>query len=309
MLKISGEKKAITRRAFVAGAGLVLYELTLAGQVAAHGTVKPKRHAKAKTYPLFDEATASVTPATGYQSQISLKDSIVRLVSNGVIDREKFLALQQYNGALPPELLMAMDKPSDGPIRLTRENASHYVNLLWPAGLSNHLEGNKESPLNGPDLPNFASTGGWTLGKEPNGGSYFNKFPIIDLKPEAEVLAVRIAKSTYRPCCGNSTFFQDCNHGSALFSVLQLGAAQGLTEEQLYKEAVAFNSFWFPSYYIATALYFKTVRKMDWRNVDAKTIMAADFSSGGLWQQNVLVPLQDHPDLFPPPEGGAKCGA
>jgi len=48
---------------------------------------------------------------------------------------------------------------------------------------------------------------------------------------------------------------------------------------------------------------------MDWRNVDAKTIMAADFSSGGLWQQNVLVSLQAHPDLFPPPEGGAKCGA
>ena len=92
------------------------------------------------------------------------------------------------------------------------------------------------------------------------------------------------------------------------FAVLQLGAAQGLTEEQLYKEAVAFNSFWFSSYYIGTALYFKAVRKTEWYDVDAKMIMAADFSSGGQWQQNVLLPLQKFPDLFPPPEGGAKCG-
>jgi hypothetical protein len=209
---------------------------------------------------------------------------------------------------LPPELLTAIDKPSDRPIRLTRENASHYVNLLWPVGLSNHLDANKESPLSGTGLPNFASTGGWTLGKEPNGGSYFNKFPIIEIKPEAEALAVRVAKSTFRPCCNNSTFFQDCNHGSALFGVLQLGAAQGLREEELYQEALAFNSFWFPDYYIKTALYLKVAGKTEWRGVDARAVMGPDFSAGGPWQQNVRAGLESFPDLIPAPTGGANCG-
>ncbi len=36
------------------------------------------------------------------------------------------------------------------------------------------------------------------------------------------------------------------NHGSALRGLLQLGASQGLSEEELYREALAFNSFWFP---------------------------------------------------------------
>lgn len=300
--------RILSRRAILSGIAATTCSL-LANQRIGEAEARPSQHALEKKYPLFDEATENVVPTAGFQSQISLHDSIVRLVSNGVVDREKFLALQQYNGALPPELLKIMEKPSGKPVHLTGENANHYVNFLWPAGLSNRLGANKESPLVGPDLPNFASTGGWNLGKEPNGGSYFNKFSIIKLKPKAEALAVRVAKSTYRPCCGNSTFFQDCNHGSALFAVLQLGAAQGLTEEQLYKESVAFNSFWFPSYYIATALYFKKVRKTDWHDVDAKTIMNSDFSSGGLWQQNVLVPLQKFPDLFPQPEGGAKCGA
>lgn len=308
MLKIGGGKKTITRRAIVAGAGLVFCELVFTGQIAAHAKVKAKRHAKAKTYPLFDQATASVIPATGYQSQISLKDSIVRLVSNGAVDREKFLALQQYNGTYPPELRTVLDKPNAKPIRLTRENANHYVNLLWPAGLSNRLDANKESPLNGPDWQNFASTGGWTLGKEPNGGSYFNKFPIIEIKPEAEALAARVAKSTFRPCCNNSTFFQDCNHGSALFGVLQLGAAQGLREEELYQEALAFNSFWFPDYYIKTALYLKVAGKTEWRDVDAKAVMGPDFSAGGPWQQNVRAGLESFPDLIPAPTGGANCG-
>src|SRR3546814_19376416 len=91
--------------------------------------------------------------------------------------------------------------------------------------------------MNGDSLYNFASTGGWTLGKEQNGGAYFNKFRIVELTPEQVALVTQVAKSTYRPCCNNSTFFQDCNHGSALLGLLHLGASQGLTENELYQAA------------------------------------------------------------------------
>ena len=213
---------------------------------------------------LFDEVVAAVLPEEGFQSKIMLGDSVVRLAQNGVIDREKFLAIYENRGGLPAELESVLDKTSSRPILLTRQNANYYVNLLWPLGLANYMSSNNESPINGKSLFNFASTGGWNLGKEENGGAYFNKFTIVELTSEQEALVTKIAQNAYRPCCNNSTFYQDCNHGSALLGLLQLGAAQGLSEDELYREALAFNSFWFPINYIQTALYFKAVKGIDW---------------------------------------------
>lgn len=52
----------------------------------------------------------------------------------------------------------------------------------------------------------------------------------------------------------------------------------------------------------------KVVDKTDWRDVDTKMTVAADVSSGGTWQQNVLASLQSFPNLIPEPSGGAICG-
>ena len=306
-MKISERRsRTLSRRAIVASA--VAATACMVGGGDAKAEARLYRQSRDRAYPLYDEATANVIPPAGHQSRVALGDCIIRVVRNGVISRDKFRELEKFNGKMPGELATVLKTPSGDPIHLTQDNAVQYVNLLWPVGLSNHLDANKKSPIAVPDLPNFASTGGWTLGVAPEGSVYFNKFPIVELKPEAEALTVRVAKSTYRPCCNNSTFFQDCNHGSALFAVLQLGASQGLTEDQLYREALAFNSFWFPDYYIRTALYFKVVRKTDWRDIDARTIMAADFSAGGPWQQNVMTALNAIPDLIPQPPGGANCG-
>lgn len=303
MSQIEGSRARLSRRTVVAGAGLATAQLVLGMSSGAEAGQSTN-----KEFPLYDAATVSVIPSGGYDSRIALKGCVVKLVRHGVISRDKFRDLQKYNGPMSDGLSGVLMSPSNSPIRLTKENANDYVNLLWAAGLSNHLEANKESPIAGPDLPRFASTGGWNLGKAREGSVYFNKFSIIALSAEAEALAVRVAKATYRPCCNNSTFFQDCNHGSALFAVLQLGAAQGLTEGQLYREALAFNSFWFPDYYIATALFFKVVHQTDWADVDARTVMGMDFSAGGPWQRNVLAALQTFPDLIPPPVAGVNCG-
>lgn len=50
------------------------------------------------------------------------------------------------------------------------------------------------------------------------------------------------------------------------------------------------------------------VRTTDWRDIDVRTVMAADFSAGGPWQQNVMTALSAIPDLIPEPQGGANCG-
>lgn len=254
---------------------------------------------------LFAETTAKVFPEQGFQSNIRLGDSVLKLVENGVIDRPKFEAIYQASGGLPPELKDVLDKPSDKAILLTRTNANYYVNLLWSLGIANYMSRNEASPVNGSSLFNFASTGGWNLGKEPNGGAYFNKIKIVELTPEQEALATRVAENTYRPCCNNSTFFQDCNHGSALLGLLELGASQGLSEGQLYREALAFNSFWFPQNYIQTALYFKAVNNTDWENVDAKTVMGKDFSTSS--GASVVASKVNELRLIPQQRGGPAC--
>lgn len=256
---------------------------------------------------LMDEVIAQVLPEKGFQSKIALSDSVVRLAQNGVIDRDKFLAIYQDRGGLPDELKNVLDNSSSKPILLTRENANYYVNLMWPLGLANYMSSNKESPVNGKSLFNFASTGGWNLGKEENGGAYFNKFKIVELTPAEEALVTKIAQNTYRPCCNNSTFFQDCNHGSALLGLLQLGVSQGLTEDELYREALAFNSFWFPQNYIQTALYFKAAKDIDWDEVDPKVIMGKDFSAASGWYANVDAEVK-RLGLVPQQQGGAGCG-
>lgn len=262
-------------------------------------------------FALYDSVVAQVLPKEGFQSKIKLGESIPRLVENGVIDADKFLAIYEGSGGLPPEFADVLEKSSDKPILLTAENAPYYVNLLWPLGLSNYMEGNRESPVNdnnGADLFNFASTGGWNIGKEENGGAYFNKFQIVPLTKEQEALVLKLAKNSYRPCCNNSTFFQDCNHGSALLGLLALGASQGLSEEELWKEALAFNSFWFPDTYIVNALYFKVVKNTDWKDVDASVVMGKDYSSGS-GSYATQSEVAQIPNLIPQQGGGgANCG-
>ena len=255
---------------------------------------------------LFDAVVAKVLPEKGFQSKIQLSDSVMKLVENGVIDQTKFETIYKERGGLPAELKDVLTKPSNASVLLTRENAGYYVNLLWPVGLSNYMSSNKDSPVNGKSLFNFASTGGWNLGKEENGGAYFNKFKIVELTSEQEALVTKIAQNTYRPCCNNSTFFQDCNHGSALLGLLQLGAAQGFSEDELYREALAFNSFWFPDNYIQTALYFKAVKNIDWEGVNPKEVMDKAYSSAS--GANLVAQKVSELGLVPQQQGGAGCG-
>lgn len=256
---------------------------------------------------LYASALSAVLPESGYQSKIAFGDSIFRLTQEGVIDVSKIEGIYSNRGGMPAEIKNLLNQASSAKILLTKDNASYYLNLLWPLGLANRMEINEQSPIKGKSLMNFASTGGWTLGKEDNGGKYFNKFKIVLLTPEQEALVKKVAENTYRPCCGNSTFFQDCNHGSALLGLLELGVSQGLTEEELYREALAWNSFWFPDTYVQTALFFKAVKGMNWQDVDPKVVMSRDYSSGTGWYDTVGKKVQEL-GLVPEAEGGASCG-
>jgi hypothetical protein len=105
--------------------------------------------------------------------------------------------------------------------------------------------------------------------------------------------------------------------------LLQVGASQGLREADLYREALAFNSFWFEHHYVRTALYFAIERGVAWRDADSKEVLGRKYSSLSQWSETVEVWAERNPDLFPlaqearepkldfdpQSQKGAKCGA
>ncbi len=260
---------------------------------------------------LYGAVVAKVLPRRGFQTKIVLGDAVVKLAQNGIIDIAKFKDVYKDRGITEKELALLTTSSSE-PLAINADNAGIMINLLWPLGLANKTQFNEKSPVNGKSLFDFASTGGWTLGREDNGGKYFNKYEIVQLTPEQEAVALEVAQNVYRPCCGNSAFFQDCNHGSAMLGLIELGAAQGLSTDDLYRVALQFNSFWFPQTYIQTALYYKLAKNIDWENVDPKEIIGFDYSSGPGWAKNIARPLQEiiakNPNLVPQKQGGGGCG-
>ena len=225
-----------------------------------------------------------VLPPEGFKTKLVFGDTVKKMIDCGVIDLEKMKKL--YNNQIPEYIQKAIEGNYE-PIVINQETANYLLNLFWPLGLSNKTEFNKNIPFSEKELPYLASTGGWWLGKENNGTAYFNKCEIIKLTLQQEEIVYKVAQNTFRPCCNNSTFAQDCNHGSALLGTLELAAYQGYSEDELYELALQLNSFWFPQNYIETAIYFKFFENKDWKNIDPKLVMSREYSSISGWIQNV----------------------
>lgn len=250
-----------------------------------------------------------VLPKEGFKTKIKFGNAIVKLVDGGAIDMEKFTALYERRGGLTDEQKKMLTEASDKPITINESNSSFLLNLLWPLGIANKTAVLAESEAGKPEnVNNLASTGGWTLGKKENGGDYYNTLSIITLNAEQEALVKKTAENIFRPCCGNSTAFPDCNHGAALLAMLELGASQGLTETELYEEALKFNKFWFPEQYYQMAMAFKYVNKTPMAMMDPKTLLSEQYSSGSGFQRNVAMPLSKMPGLGGSSHGGGGGG-
>ena len=170
---------------------------------------------------------------------------------------------------------------SDQKIKIDSKNSQFVVDMLWAFGLAQKSIVYEEGPLGKEyknEVGNFASTGGWTLAKG-DAIKYLNRYDLISLTSDQQKLVGEIAKNVYRPCCGNSTWFPDCNHGMAALAAIELMVSAGLPEEQIYKEILKLNSFWFPDTYLTTAVYFDRAGT-SWDKVNAKEVLGDKYSSG-----------------------------
>jgi len=211
------------------------------------------------------------------------------LAAAGAIDPAK---RRDDAGALPDWVERALSAPSDESIVFSRRTAPYLLDLLWAVGFANKAAFNAESPIATARLPSFASAGGWSLGRREHGYVYFDSVEAVPLTEEQRNLVVEVARAPYRPCCDNSTFFQDCNHGSAMLGLIELAASQGATADALYRIALTANAYWFPENYARIALYFARFELTPWREVDPRLILSRRFSSISGWSRNVAAPLR-----------------
>ncbi len=244
-----------------------------------------------------------VTPQEGIELPISWGNLGPKLVSAGVVDLNKFKETVKPDA----EQEKILTDGSDAKIRITKQNSQFIVDLLWAIGLAQKSDVYDNGPMGKEykkDAGNFASTGGWTLA-QGNATNYLNRFDLIKLTDDQQKKVSEIAQNVYRPCCGNATWFPDCNHGMAALAAIEMMVAAGMDEKTVYRNVLALNSYWFSDSYLTTATYFAR-QGTAWKNVDAKTILGKDYSSS---QGAGIIAQKVGPLPYKPKQSGGGCGA
>ena len=172
----------------------------------------------------------------------------LKMISVGVIDTEKFESLYSGRGGLSEETKKLLYKDNNENLKITSKNSGEILNLLWALGLGNKNDVLDKGPMKDPrygGVGDFASVGGWILA-DGDAVNHYSRHPFIILTRNQQALVERVAKNVYRPCCSNSTYFPDCNHGMAMLGLLELMASQGVGEKEMYDVAAKVNAYWFP---------------------------------------------------------------
>ena len=219
----------------------------------------------------------AVLPKAGFTLPVSWGDLGPKLIGLGVIDKDKFATAV----TLTEEQKKILEQGGDIQIKIDGSSGQFVVDLLWAVGLAQKSIVYDEGPLGKQyknEQGNFASTGGWSLARG-DAVAYLNKFDLIPLTDEQQERVGEIAKNVYRPCCGNSTWFPDCNHGMAALAAIELMVSRNLPDEEIYRNVLRLNSFWFPDSYLTAAVYFSR-QGTDWEKVDAKEVLGITYSSG-----------------------------
>jgi len=250
-----------------------------------------------------DNYSRNVTPAEGVTLPAKWGDLGAKMTSVGVIDKTKLEELYAGRGELNGEERKLLEGLDNGYLKITPENSGFVLNLLWALGLGNKNEILENGPMTDKKYGGaggFASTGGWTLA-DGDSMNHYSKHRFIVLTPEQQALVEKVSKGIYRPCCGNSVYFPDCNHGMAMLGLLELMASQGVSEEEMYKAALAVNSYWFSDTYLTIAKYLKSQGK-DWSAASPKEILGFNYSSGPGYQK--LLEKIKNPEIK---GGGGGC--
>lgn len=271
------------KREFLLPASILISALVLASAwvyttgLKANDTEQKQTKTQTVQVSALEEA---VLPSDGVVLPVSWGDLGAKLVSTGAIDANKFKAIYEQRGTFDSEYKNLLLAQNDGKLKITKENSGYLLNLLWALGLASKndiLDNGEMTNRAYGGAGNFASTGGWTVAVG-NPMDHYSKHRFFNLTTDKQDLVDKVSRGIYRPCCGNSTHFPDCNHGMAMLGFLELMASQGAGEQDMWKAALVVNSYWFPDTYMTIATYMKN-KGVDWQNVNPQEILGADYSS------------------------------
>lgn len=252
----------------------------------------------------LESLQAQVFPLQGYTFKIRWGDLGRKMIEDGVIDKTKLAQAVVGQDNLPPELERYFNG-GEQTIELNANNSHFWVDVLWGLGLANDSEIlDKGLMMEAGDASNFASTGGYTLSVD-DAMKYYSKFSYLNLDATQQRLVKEIAEGVFRPCCGNSTAFPDCNHGMAALGLIELMVSQGFSKDEIFKTVLAFNSYWFPQTYLDIAYHFaKNGRR--YSDVAPSLILSKSFSSASGYQ---TIKKQIGEISWPVLQRGRGCGA
>jgi hypothetical protein len=240
----------------------------------------------------------------GYKLKLSWSNLGKQMIADGVIDGKKLAQSITGKDQLTPDYEKYFDGSSQT-ITLNPQNSHFWLNVLWGLGLAN-----KNRLLDAGDMQaggnpaNFASTGGYTLG-QGDAMSYYSKYSYIPLSDAQQKTVEKIASGIYRPCCGNSAAFPDCNHGMAMLGLIELMVSQNASEQDIYNAALAVNEYWFPQTYFDIAYHFEKLGK-DYSKIPAQEILSSNYSSA---EGNKKVQQEALGVTWPSQASGGGCGA
>lgn len=239
----------------------------------------------------------------GIELPIAWGDFGKQMVDAGVIDKEKFDALYTKRGGLSEAEQALAYGTGNTTVTMNLDNAGILLNLLWAFGLANKNTILETGPMQDPQYggaAGFASTGGWSLAKG-EAMDHYSKHEFVKLTADQQALVERVSKNIYRPCCGNSVYFPDCNHGMAMLGLLELMAGEGVGEAEMYQVALQVNAYWFPQTYVTIAKYLET-QGQTWKTASPQELLGAAYSSSSGYR---TIASKVEPAT---PKGGSGCG-
>jgi len=283
--------------------------IIIAGIILSATTLYSSKSTPAKTQVLAQDARVSaleeaVLPSAGIILPVTWGDMGQQLVSAGAIDAVRFKQLYLDGGTFSDEYKNLLTGTQSGKLKITRENSGYLLNLFWALGLANKNPvldaGEMKNPAYG-GAENFASTAGWTMAKG-DAMNHYSKHVFFTLTPQQQALVDKVSRGIYRPCCGNSTHFPDCNHGMAMLGLLELMASQGASEQDIWKATLAVNSYWFPDTYLTIAAYMQN-KGITWKEIPPQEVLGSSYSSAQGYASIAAQIVQPQGQ-----QGGGGCG-
>src|SRR3989339_1876975 len=276
--------------------------IIFAGVIIAGAMIYGAAERPLQTQDLQAQSEEAVLPSDGIVLPVAWGDLGSKLVSVGAIDSDKFIKMYEEREIFTKEYRDLLLGQNNQKLKITGENSGYLLNLFWALGLASKNpildSGEMTDPKYG-GAQRFASTAGWTLAQS-NPMDHYSRHLFFELTADQQALVDKVSRGIYRPCCGNSTHFPDCNHGMAMLGLLELMASQGVSEKDMWDAALAVNAFWFPDTYLTIAIYMED-KGILWEKVNPKEILGAAYSSASGYQK-IMEQVKSRPN-----QGGGGC--